>query len=409
MNIPKEGTWLIAVSTGPDSMALLNMCMEEKISCVVAHVNYHVRAQAEEEEEYIKDFCTNHKIKLHVLDEPFIYEGNFEASAREYRYSFFERLIKEYGYEGVLVAHHQDDLIETYYMQKEKNLIPKTYGLAYENTYHGIRILRPLLHYTKEELIQYCVDNGVHYYMDESNESTQYIRNKIRKELKEILTPQKRQEILQEIKEENQKLEELRFNAKKYIHNNRVDIEKYRECESSLRYTILRTLIEPKDNHYSLKHLQSIDQIILEKCDFVIEAHDQYLVQENKEMFMVRDLESYDITFLSVEELFNSNHKHFYIKEGELGVNAVSLQEEDFPITIRNVRDKDKIQMRFGTKIVHRFFIDRHKPLYLRKVWPVMVNKKGSVILVPGLGCDINHYSINPTCSVIQYTNSEGD
>ena len=55
MNIPKEGTWLIAVSTGPDSMALLNMCIEEKIACAVAHVNYHVRLQAEEEEKYIKN------------------------------------------------------------------------------------------------------------------------------------------------------------------------------------------------------------------------------------------------------------------------------------------------------------------------------------------------------------------
>ena len=65
--------------------------------------------------------------------------------------------------------------------------------------------------------------------------------------------------------------------------------------------------------------------------------------------------------------------------------------------------------MRFGTKNVHRFFIDRHIPLFLRKVWPVVVNAKQEIILVPGLGCDIHHYSINPDISVIEYYNSEGE
>ena len=63
IEIPHLGTWLIAVSSGPDSMALLHMCLEEKIPCAVAHVNYHVRAQAEEEERYdfVRDILVRYK------------------------------------------------------------------------------------------------------------------------------------------------------------------------------------------------------------------------------------------------------------------------------------------------------------------------------------------------------------
>jgi tRNA(Ile)-lysidine synthase len=86
------------------------------------------------------------------------------------------------------------------------------------------------------------------------------------------------------------------------------------------------------------------------------------------------------------------------------GVNSVTVRETDFPLTIRNVREKDRIRMRFGTKKVHRFFIDRRIPLCFRDSWPIAENAAGEIILVPGLGCDRNHYSIWPDFSVIQYS-----
>ena len=58
--------------------------------------------------------------------------------------------------------------------------------------------------------------------------------------------------------------------------------------------------------------------------------------------------------------------------------------------------------MRFGTKKVSRFFIDRHVPLYKRETYPVVVNNRGEVILVPELGPDVKHYSIKPDFYVIE-------
>lgn len=410
MQLTGQGTWLIAVSTGPDSMALLHMCLEAKIPCAVAHVNYHHRLQAEQEEAYMISYCKEHGIPLHLRNEPFQYTGNFEAAAREWRYAFFRQLVEKYGYCGVLVAHHQDDLIETYLMQKEKHLIPKTYGLAKENDWHGLKVVRPLLDQTKEELIAYCDKNGVRYFLDHTNESEIYKRNAIRNQMKEVLTPEKRREILWEINEKNKKLEELRNKASNYIINKRVDIGQYRSLEEELRLEILRQLLvaDNTTNVYSSAHLKEIDGVICKEKDFYITVKDNILVQDFQHMFLIEPVESYEIAFQNRNEMEHYKHTYFHIEPGIPGVYAISLQDEDFPITIRNVQESDKIEMRFGNKKVHRFFIDRHIPLYQRKSWPVVVNAKGTVILVPGLGCDVHHFSIKPDFSVIQYTNSGG-
>ena len=62
-----QGKWLIAVSSGPDSMALLQMCIDAGIDCAVAHVNYHHRPEADEEENYIRSFCMERGIPISCI------------------------------------------------------------------------------------------------------------------------------------------------------------------------------------------------------------------------------------------------------------------------------------------------------------------------------------------------------
>ena len=81
---------------------------------------------------------------------------------------------------------------------------------------------------------------------------------------------------------------------------------------------------------------------------------------------------------------------------------ALTLYKEDYPITIRNAQPNDEIRLRFGTKKLNRWFIDRKIPKKERKIWPVVVNAAGNVILVPKIGCDIAHCSNNPTLFVIK-------
>ena len=170
-------------------MALLDMCIQKGMSIFVAHVNYHHRKEADEEERYVVSYCKERDIPVSVRNEPFVSHGNFEADARTWRYDFFVKTVKENHLAGVLVAHHMDDLIETYLMMEEKNLEPSYYGLRSEMMYHGILVKRPLLSYTKAQLQKYCDERGIRYYIDSTNLSDEYTRNRIRHSINKAYDP----------------------------------------------------------------------------------------------------------------------------------------------------------------------------------------------------------------------------
>ena len=122
----------------------------------------------------------------------------------------------------MLVAHQKDDLIETYLMQKERKLGVSYYGLRQSNTIKGVKVFRPLLDYTKQDLLTYCKDHQISYGIDESNESDDYTRNKIRHHKIDKMSDQDKDALVAIIDEKNRKKEEhyrkacLALNKEKY-------------------------------------------------------------------------------------------------------------------------------------------------------------------------------------------------
>lgn len=397
----------MAVSAGPDSMALLSMCLEAGTSCAAAHVNYHHRKEAEEEESWVRFFCRQNHVPLHVLNEPFEYSGNFEAAARTWRYDFFEKLVKENGYRGVLVAHHEDDLIETYFMQEEKNIVPACYGLAEEMMYHGILVRRPLLDMTKQELVSYCQSHDIRYYTDITNQDESLARNRIRHQMVAPMSKMERAMVRREIRMKNAEKHERSCRVSTMIRSGSARLCEYRKLPEADRFALLRKVIE-SGKHFSLSFIRQTDAVLMDRDDFELPVSDRYLVQKDDRFFLFEPHEEYAFVFASLEELMAFEKKtDFKILPPEKGVNAVTVSADDFPLTIRSVRAADRIEMRFGFKKVHRFFIDRSIPLYQRHTWPVVENRSHQIILVPGLGCDRSHYSVCPTFNVIQYLSSD--
>lgn len=397
-----DGTWLVAVSAGPDSMALLSMCLESKTACAAAHVNYHHRPEADEEEEAVRLFCAQNDIPLFVRNEPFVYKGNFEAAAREWRYDFFARIVRENGYRGVLTAHQEDDLIETYIMQQEKNIVPAYYGMRQEIMYKGILIRRPLLDCTKAQLRAYCDAHQIRYFIDSTNESDDYTRNRIRHAYVEPMSRMERDMILREIRMKNAQAQERSCRVGTMIREGKVSLKAYRALDQEDRLALLRKVCD-QQNRRSLAWMKEIDHVLLNKNDFDIDLNDCRLVQRDGLFFTAQKAQPYEYAFADMQQLqLFAGCEHFRIVPGEPGVNAVTLSEDDFPLTIRSFRDGDAIRQRWGTKSVHRFFVDRHIPLHLRKTWPVVTNREGIVVLVPGIGCEPMHFSIKPNFNVIQ-------
>ena len=146
-NLDKTQTYIIGVSGGADSMALLNMCKEHNLNIIVAHMNYLKRESANRDEQIVIDYCEKNHIKCEVKHQLEPCNENFQAFARKKRYAFYEQLMKKYQASKVLLAHHLDDHIETYLLQQQRNSQSDYYGIAKEVYVHNCLIYRPLLKY----------------------------------------------------------------------------------------------------------------------------------------------------------------------------------------------------------------------------------------------------------------------
>lgn len=394
--------WLVAVSGGCDSMSLLDMCVKNNIEVEVAHVNYQKRISAIRDEELVKNYCLTHGIKVHVAYCDPHYKGNFQAYARDFRYQFFKDCIEKNQLEGVLVAHQMDDLLETYLIQKQRGSEPDYYGLREDTYRNGIRIVRPLLYMTKKQCYEYCYDHEVPFGEDESNFSNDYLRNRLRKEVVDTWSQYKRDSVLEEIIERNR--EKIKGTEKIWK-----DVEKLEEdgdiqtlldsCDPCL---VLRTYLNnhQKGYHTSLRYLKMIIDKLKESKEnltFDIDENTRLMSSYGK-LEIVEDIE-YEYVFHTLAEF---ECPYFSIRTEGRGVEAVTLSEDDFPITIRSPKNNDEIKLRFGTKKISRFFIDRKISHKNRLIWPIVVNSKGNVVLVPEIGCDVEHYTNKPNCFVVK-------
>lgn len=172
---------LLAFSGGVDSSALFFLLLEEGIAFDVAIVNYNTRAQSAEEVSFAQTLCNTYEKKCFIHSvtlEP----ANFEHHARNVRYDFFEQIITEHRYTTLLTAHHLNDRLEWFLMQLGRGAgLVEMLGMREFEPKQYYTLVRPLLHVSKSSLLSFLENNGIKYFIDESNESLTYLRNTIRK------------------------------------------------------------------------------------------------------------------------------------------------------------------------------------------------------------------------------------
>ena len=135
--------------------------------------------------------------------------------------------------------------------------------------------------------------------------------------------------------------------------------------------------------------------------NWVYELDDTYSLVHNYEILSIEETncKGYAYTY---DAICYEETPYFAIREEGETIERLALAKEDFPITIRNARAGDFIRLRFGTKKVARWFIDRKIPYRQRQLWPVVENAAGNVIFVVGIGCDIAHFTNNSYIFVIK-------
>ena len=175
--------YLVALSGGADSVALLLLLHEAGYHIHAAHCNFCLRgAESDRDEAFCVSLCERLGVELHRVHFDTrtyaeLHKVSIEMAARELRYKWFEQLRADIGAAGICVAHHRDDSVETVLM----NLVRGTglRGLCGIQPRNGF-VLRPLLDVSREDIEAYLAAKGQKYVTDSTNLVDDVMRNKIR-------------------------------------------------------------------------------------------------------------------------------------------------------------------------------------------------------------------------------------
>ena len=379
------GNCLVAVSGGSDSLALLDILFKEnKYNLIVCHVNYNYRDSAINDEKIVKDYCVTHKIKYYILslDSKTQKQGNFEDWARVKRYKFFKEIYDKENCQCLFVGHQKEDLIETYLIQKNRGAIVEYYGLIEENNIQGMRVVRPLLNYTKKDLEEYCLKNNLRYGVDETNFDLNYSRNKIRHEVISKMSEEEKDKIVKEVEQLNKErvnhLNDVNKNLDKcLIKNDVLSLDEFNKLEVLDKIEVLYYfLIKNIYKKISIKKSRLEDivkKIQSDKPNIVLAKYDDFtFYKEYKLLVIAKNKKDYCYEISSLEQK-NIGENYIIAKKGRK-LERVIASRDVFPLYLKNYDGTNKE--------INRLFINKKVPYRERKNWPVIVDKFGRLLLV---------------------------
>jgi tRNA(Ile)-lysidine synthase len=296
---------LVACSGGVDSMVLLDLLVKSGREVTVLHVNYGLRGEASYlDEQVIRTYCEQHQVAFEVLRVDLYSDlkqqgGNLQQKARDIRYAFFADHLKE-G-DGVFLAHHLDDQIETFFLGLSRGGGIRALSCMAE---HRGTTYRPLLRFSKKELIRYAEEQHLSWREDQSNQELSYARNKWRNvflpELEKTF-PDLRSVIPRLVFLFQERLKIVQHKAAAYqdsfLYNNTLPFTWYEEEEGEVLAELLRML----GFHYSL--IEELRKLIhAEKGAYLKLSHSTYqcVYRESDHFFFGK------VTTLQVPELITA-------------------------------------------------------------------------------------------------------
>lgn len=194
--VPEKETALLAVSGGIDSICLASLFLNSSAGrrFAVAHCNFHLRGEdSDSDEALVAAWCGRNGVRYHKADfdtEQYAssHSVSIEMAARELRYDWFASLCRDNGYYGVAVAHNANDNAETLILNllrgtglrgitgmQVETVVPVT-----RDELSGVRLLRPMLSFSRKQIEEYVAANSLEYHDDRTNAETVYKRNRIR-------------------------------------------------------------------------------------------------------------------------------------------------------------------------------------------------------------------------------------
>ena len=410
LNIKSDESIIVAVSGGPDSMALLDLLIkvrnEAKFNIVCAHVNHNVREESKDELEFVKEYCQKNNVVFESLVVDKWQKDNFHALARKVRYDFFESLLKKYNSQYLFLAHHGDDLIETILMRLTRGSSFAGYHAFLEIEHRqNYSIIRPLLNLSKQEIEEYDNINNIKFVIDKSNFKDKYTRNRYRKYVLPFLK-QENNNVIEKFKEfsetiynyEEYIMKEVLANYGDIVDNNIVNLDILKKKDKFIQIKILEKWLfsSLKENikYINKKHINEIFKIISSnKPNIILNFPNKIYIIKNYDKLMISHNfftnTSYDYV-LGDEVLLPNGYKLTKVKEWSKNSNYVcylNSEELSLPIHIRTRIPGDAMEVKgmAGKKKVKSIFIDAKISMFERNLWPIVTDNNGQILWIPGL------------------------
>lgn len=257
--IQKKDKLVVAVSGGPDSMCMLDLLKKLENEIVVAHINHQLRKEADEEEQYVKEFCEKSGIeffskRIDVGNLAHTNKIGTEEAGRKVRYEFFEEVLQKTKATKIAVAHNKNDKIETILLHTLRG--SGLEGLRGIEAKRG-NIIRPLIECERKEIEQYCEEHNLQPKIDQTNFENIYQRNKIRNMVIPYIQREFNPNIIQTmdrlstiVEAENQYMEEQTRKAYQEILLEEtkqeviVDLKKFNLLENVIKSRVIRYIIK---------------------------------------------------------------------------------------------------------------------------------------------------------------------
>lgn len=406
----------VAFSGGPDSTCLLHLLRELYPDTEAIYVNHNLREDSGKEEEFVRRFCADQGVPLHVEQIQWKRKpASLEEAARKRRYRHLEKVAKESGFTRVALAHHQDDLVETILLRLIRGTGPR--GLAAMQPIRG-RYIRPLLSANRSEIQQYLSERSLPSYVDPTNADRNFDRNRIRHDLLPYLeshfNPEVRSALVRIAKwseEQNNLIEELIQPFLDLITPQGLSIQrqKFLELSVPLQKELLRRALIKADPffHVSSRTLEGILRAIqsasnLELPGYLMVQCSQERIQFSQKTARAGFLEI-DVTGAGSYPFppSNTSLRFSIVEKAELPslrhLAFVDAEKASFPLAIRNWKKGDSFQpfgMK-GRKKLSDFWIDRKVPRPERKRIP-LVFKHDRLLWIAGYEID-DEFKVTPT------------
>jgi len=384
---------LIACSGGMDSVVLTHLMKKLNFEIALAHCNFSLRGkESDGDEMFVIGLAKN--MQIPVFAETFDtkkyakeHKISTQMAARDLRYAWFDEILKDFKFDYLLTAHHLDDTLETFFINLSRGTgLTGLAGIPKKNN----KIIRPLLNFSREEILKYAEENNLKWREDSSNLKTDYLRNKLRlevlpqfKETNEALLKnfQKTQRNIQASQNLIEDYTALVYNlvVSEAVDSYKINIPKIKELPhtDALLYELL--------NGFGFTEWEDVSNLLDAQTGKQLFSKTHRLIKNREELVLTEiDLEKRNDEFLVSEEEITSpiNLKiepSKYIGETEKNLIYVASEKLNFPLKLRKWKRGDSFQpfgMK-GKKKLSKFFKDEKIPLNEKeKIWLLLSDEK---------------------------------